>query len=270
MSDKKDEKESKSVTKGFKLMGKDMLGYNKFQYKIGETHRLPEWAKPVMCEQGFHFCEEAKDCLLYVSHLLNQRPLRLFHIEAQEVANKNDDDDDDDGYKKVAKTITIKEEIKDLSFLSGKITHSDGSVGNYVDFALHGENDEPALVSKDGSIKEWHVDGKLERGDDKPAYISSSDAEYRWYKNGKLHRDGDKPAIMVYSRGDYREWFVNGGNKRQNLDDPTCVRNGVMYWHDSNGRLHRDDDKPAVIYPDGREKYYTHGLKYYIRGMLYI
>ncbi len=246
---KKESKKCLPIVKGFKLMGKDMRGYKKFQYRLSKTYSLPDNQKPIMCENGFHFCEKAKDCLQYVPHLLRQRPLRLFRVEAQDVAGND---------KKVSKTITIKKEVKDLSFLSGKITHSDGSVGNYVNFTLHSENDEPSLVSEDGLIKEWHVDGKLERGGDKPAYHDP--AEDKWFKAGKLHRDGDKPAIVC---GGDKEWYVNDVPKRQNPEDPTCIDgDGTMYWNDENGYLHRENGKPALIYPDGYGRYYTHGVQY--------
>jgi antitoxin component YwqK of YwqJK toxin-antitoxin module len=60
---------------------------------------------------------------------------------------------------------------------------------------------------------------------------------FRWYrnvKNGKLHRFGNLPAIK---------------NKRSD---------GRLEWY-QNGKLHRDDDKPAVIFADGTKLWYQNG-----------
>ena len=41
----------------------------------------------------------------------------------------------------------------------------------------------------------------------------------------------------------------------------SCVtkRNGLKCWYDYNGKLHRDDDLPAVIHPEGSKEWYKHG-----------
>ena len=44
---------------------------------------------------------------------------------------------------------------------------------------------------------------------------------------------------------------------------PTSVgRSGQLVWKDREGRLHRDGDKPAAIYPEGLQEWWSHGLQH--------
>ncbi len=176
-SQRKEARKCLPIVKGFKLMGKNMRGYNKFRYQVGKTYSLPFDQTPIMCRTGFHFCEKAVDCLDYVGHLMGQRPLRLFEVEAKDVKKS-----DSDGEKRVAHTITITKEIFDLSAVSGKIVGPDGVTRNYVNSKVHSENDEPSIVSADKTQQEW-------------------------CKDGKRHRDGDKPAVVTPF---IQEWWVDG------------------------------------------------------------
>ena len=55
----------------------------------------------------------------------------------------------------------------------------------------------------------------------------------------------------------------------RNLQEPIVDENGVQRWYDAEGNLHRakpgstgeplDNDLPAVIWPDGSQKWYQHG-----------
>lgn len=44
-------------------------------------------------------------------------------------------------------------------------------------------------------------------------------------------------------------------------DEPSYVVNGYKYWH-RNGRIHRGDDKPAYIAPDGSQVWYINGKRH--------
>ena len=48
----------------------------------------------------------------------------------------------------------------------------------------------------------------------------------------------------------------------QKLKDqpPTEIHNEIQVWKDVNNRLHREYDLPAIIFPDGREAWFRHGL----------
>jgi hypothetical protein len=54
-------KTKKSIV-GFKAFDKDMKCQGK-QYEIGKTYKMDE--NPVICKQGFHFCENPLDVLNY-------------------------------------------------------------------------------------------------------------------------------------------------------------------------------------------------------------
>lgn len=60
----------------------------------------------------------------------------------------------------------------------------------------------------------------------------------KWYLLGRLHREG-KPAIIY---------------------DPNL--HFTLFHYYINGALHRDDDKPAIIYANGTVEYYKHGLRH--------
>ena len=54
--------ENKAV-KGYKVFKPDWTCWGGFQYEVGKCYEMDE--RPVVCERGFHFCEELKDCYEY-------------------------------------------------------------------------------------------------------------------------------------------------------------------------------------------------------------
>ena len=54
--------ENKAV-KGYKVFKPDWTCWGGFQYEVGKCYKMDE--RPVVCERGFHFCEELKDCYEY-------------------------------------------------------------------------------------------------------------------------------------------------------------------------------------------------------------
>jgi len=40
---------------------------------------------------------------------------------------------------------------------------------------------------------------------------------------------------------------------------PEVDENGTKRWYNKNRQLHRDDDKPSVIYADGRKEWWKNG-----------
>ena len=87
---------------GYKFMESDMTCLG-FQYEIGKEYSLED--KLVICESGFHFCENPFDCLKYYDNIEGDK--RLFLVEALgEVISQ--------GYKSVTNKIKIIEEIKDI------------------------------------------------------------------------------------------------------------------------------------------------------------
>jgi hypothetical protein len=56
-------KESKTM-KGYKVFNPDWTCQN-YQYEVGKTFEMDK--SPVICRQGFHFCQKATDCFEYYS-----------------------------------------------------------------------------------------------------------------------------------------------------------------------------------------------------------
>ena len=72
-------------------------------------------------------------------------------------------------------------------------------------YQLHSFNDEPALISDNGT-RYWYKDGKCHRDNDLPATIDP-DGTHEWFKDGKRHRETD--AAIIKPDG-YKSYFLNG------------------------------------------------------------
>ena len=85
-------------------------------------------------------------------------------------------------------------------------------------------------------------------------------------KNRKYHSYNDAPSIVaLIDYGDRRvtkEWHRKGKLHREN-DKPAIIwRDRTKEWY-RKGKLHRENDKPAVIYPNGRKEYWYNGKQYF-------
>jgi hypothetical protein len=93
----------------------------------------------------------------------------------------------------------------------------------------------------------WHHAGLLHRNS-LPA-VSGKNHQC-WFVHGKLHRDGDQPAVVSrhnisLTKDDFKK-FKNSGN------DIGYYYNGRTHtsmWF-RHGKLHRDNDRPALITPE--------------------
>ena len=88
--------------RGYKFMESDMT-CNGFQYEVEKEYSLE--GKLVICESGFHFCENPFDCLEYYNNIEGDK--RLFLVEALGKVISEDN-------KSVTNKIKIIEEIKDI------------------------------------------------------------------------------------------------------------------------------------------------------------
>lgn len=108
---------------------------------------------------------------------------------------------------------------------------------------LH-RTDGPAKTSPESNQgkywgkKMWFIDGQLHR-DNGPAVILGNGTK-KWFRNNALHRE-DGPAIE-HPNGD-KEWWEKGRLHRVGAPAiDTEVLEAWMY----EGKLHRDNDKPAL------------------------
>jgi hypothetical protein len=87
---------------GYKFMESDMTCMG-FQYEVGKEYFLEGELK--ICYNGFHFCENPFNCLIYYSNIKGDK--RLFLIETTGNVITKD-------HKSVTDQIKIVEEIKDV------------------------------------------------------------------------------------------------------------------------------------------------------------
>jgi hypothetical protein len=85
----------------------------------------------------------------------------------------------------------------------------------------------------------------------------STGREGRTYRNGLLHSYQDEPAIVA-DNGTYKVWYKQGKIHRDN-DLPAISRNeSYQEWY-KDGELHRDGDLPAIIGSDNHQEWYVNG-----------
>lgn len=116
-----------------------------------------------------------------------------------------------------------------------------------------------------GKIAMWVVnsDGLLHNDNDEPAVIAKNGTK-KWFKNGLLHRDNDLPAIIDFDGT--KKWFLDGELARLNDLHTEEYTDGTKVWgisyHDTNGvyhqSIHRGNDLPAVIHSNGTKVWYKH------------
>jgi len=58
-----------------------------------------------------------------------------------------------------------------------------------------------------------------------------------------------------------RYWYKNGNLHRDNDLPAAIYPDGTQAWY-QNGLCHRDNDLPALTWKDGRQLWYKHGVKY--------
>lgn len=91
--------ENKTV-KGYKVFNTDWTCRG-FQYKVGECYEMDE--KPKICERGYHFCKDLKDCYDYYSFDSDNK--------VAEITAYGDIDVEKNGKKSCTNKIKIEKEI---------------------------------------------------------------------------------------------------------------------------------------------------------------
>ena len=66
---------------------------------------------------------------------------------------------------------------------------------------------------------------------------------------------------LILSEKEKRERHMKYKNQDPNrpADD---IDTGDQFWYDTNGKPHRDDDLPAIIWGDGEQEWYYHGKQH--------
>ena len=115
--------------KGYKAFNND-LTCRGYQYEIGKTYEMKD--KPILCEKGFHFCENIADIFNYYN--LNEKETRVCEVEALGDIEKDDEDSKRATNKiKIIREITwkeLKEKYKDKE-AGGWFNTGYRNTGNY-------------------------------------------------------------------------------------------------------------------------------------------
>jgi antitoxin component YwqK of YwqJK toxin-antitoxin module len=154
----------------------------------------------------------------------------------------------------------------------------------YKNDQLHRDGDLPAIQYSDGT-QEWYKEGLLHRDGNLPAIIKANGSK-EYYQYGQLHRENG-PAIE--NKNGHGEYYILGekvqsifltNGQLNNLQEPSVaymngskgyfsngklfkimkINGDIEYYKD--GKLHRDDDKPAIVQNSqhGTRAWYQNGL----------
>ena len=150
--------------RGYKMMKSDMTCKG-FQYEVGKKYSLK--GELVICESGFHFCENPFDCLEYYNNIEGDK--RLFLVEALgEVINRNN--------KSVTNKIKIVEEIKDIE------KFFDENIKNFeVDWAYISifQKLSEEFIEKHNDKINWHQISEFQKLSEK--FIEKHYYKVNWY-----------------------------------------------------------------------------------------
>jgi len=86
-----------------------------------------------------------------------------------------------------------------------------------------------------------------------------SNKELNWFQTKNINVQ----LLEEYKIDEYETqfWFKNGKRHRDNDLPAVIYKNGIQGWY-KNGRLHRDNDMPAEIYPNGDLLWYKKGKRH--------
>jgi hypothetical protein len=202
--------------KGYKGFDKD-LKCRDFQYEVGKTYECKGGV--VLCENGFHFCEDPKNISVYYADLTT---CRYCEVEASGKIINGDG-------KCVCSKITIVREIPSQEFLSlvnegsrnsGWSNKGDGNEGN----RNKGDRNEGNCNKGDGNKGDWNEgdsnEGDSNEGDRNKGDWNEGDSNEGDSNEGDRNKgdrnegncnegDGNKGN---YNKGDGNEGNYNEGN----------------------------------------------------------
>lgn len=125
-----------------------------------------------------------------------------------------------------------------------------GDIKTFLNNQLHSFDDEPSYISADGTIKQWHHNGKLHRSSDLPASVVTkiyttinnkkvTSVSERWYQEGHPKREENKPTR--YQKDIYCNFYT---------PSEITYTKEISEWNNKEDSRHRDGDKPAYVEED--------------------
>ena len=216
--------ENKAV-KGYKVFKPDWTCWGGFQYEVGKCYEIDE--RPVVCERGFHFCEELKDCYKYYRFNSNNK--------VAEITAYGEIDVDEEERKSCTNKIKIERKIDWNEVLAivntrksctGLDNNGDFNRGNYnngnrnagnrnVGNYNKGDNNTGSYNSgnkNDGDCNSGNSNrGNLNSGDDNGGNCNRGDSNSGSFNSG-YHNIGDGNSGN-FNIGDSNNGNHNRGNR---------------------------------------------------------
>jgi len=232
--------ENKAV-KGYKVFKPDWTCWGGFQYEVGKCYEMDE--RPVVCERGFHFCEELKDCYKYYRFNSDNK--------VAEITAYGEIDVDEEERKSCTNKIKIERKIDWNEVLAivntgkgctGLDNNGDFNRGNYnngnrnagnrnVGNYNKGDNNTGSYNSgnkNDGDCNSGNSNrGNRNSGDDNGGNCNRGDSNYGNGNNGNYNR-GD------YNRGNNNEGDRNSGDSNEGNGNSGNNNEGNYNRGDSN------------------------------------
>jgi len=187
--------------KGIKAFNKG-LKCRDFQYEEGKEYKIS--SKPMLCERGFHFCENPLDVLDYYD---------LCESEFAEVESIGELQKEEDNSKVVTNNIKIKAKISLAGFIKAsvdyvqkicKITNSSDS-GDYSKLASSGYSSQLASSGYSSQLASSGYSSQLASSGDSSKLASSGDSS-------KLASSGDYSQLA--SSGDSSKLASSGDSSK--------------------------------------------------------
>lgn len=191
---------------GYKAFNKD-LTCRDFQYEIGITYEF--YGKPILCEQGFHFCKTIGGCYRYYSMTTDTR---ICKVEALgDIVESLDND------KCCTNKIKIIEEITELD---RKRVNADPSNTGYFNT---GKNNSGHYNTGDNNTGNYNVgndnSGKCNTGWNNGGDSNTGDFNTGWYNSGD-NNSGDR------NTGVHNSGHFNSGSWNRGMLNTGCYNTG--------------------------------------------
>ena len=216
------EQKQKTV-KGYKVFNPDWTCRG-FQYEVGKCYETDE--KPVVCKEGFHFCEKLVDCYDY--YKFNDKN------KVAEITAYGDIDIDHDQYGKKCCTnkIKIEKELKRHEVLAmvniGENCTGIKNTGNNNS----GDYNDGNYNSGDYNIGDYNSrsynGGNYNSGDHNGGHYNSGDYNDGNY-NSRNHNSGD------HNSGDYNDGNYNSGD--YNIGDYNSGHYNIGHYNSGNDNI---------------------------------
>ena len=199
--------------KGYKAFNND-LTCRGYQYEIGKTYEMKD--KPILCEKGFHFCENIADIFNYYN--LNEKETRVCEVEALGDIEKDDEDS-----KRATNKIKI---IREITWKELKEKYKDKEAGGWFNTGYRNT----------GNYNTGNYNtGYRNTGDCNTGYRNTGNYNTGNYNTG--YRNTGNYNTGNYNTGNYNTGDCNTGNYNTGDCNTGDCNTGLFNTNEPNARL---------------------------------